>query len=66
MPADGVYNDNSFHKVNKYGVVNVEGLEHVSEYRSDIKHFYSHPTQRFTSSKKAMIHSKMIDTLFTK
>jgi hypothetical protein len=40
--ADGVYNDNSFHKVNKYGVVNVEGLEHVeSEYRSDIKHFYS-------------------------
>jgi hypothetical protein len=35
--ADGVYNDNSFHKVNKYGVVNVEGLEHVeSEYRSDI------------------------------
>jgi hypothetical protein len=27
--ADGVYNDNSFHKVNKYGVVNVEGLEHV-------------------------------------
>jgi hypothetical protein len=50
--ADGVYNDNSFHKVNKYGVVNVEGLEHVeSEYRSDIKHFYPHPTQRFTSSQ---------------
>jgi hypothetical protein len=66
--ADGVYNDNSFHKVNKYGVVNVEGLEHVeSEYRSDIKHFYPHPTQRFTKQPmKAMIHSKMIDTLFTK
>jgi hypothetical protein len=48
------------------GVVNVEGLEHVeSEYRSDIKH--SHPTQRFTKlPMKAMIHSKMIDTLFTK
>jgi hypothetical protein len=41
--ADGVYNDNSFHKVNKYGVVNVEGLEHESEYRSDIKHFYPIP-----------------------
>lgn len=40
--ADGIYNDNSFHKVNKYGVVNVEGLEKIeSEYRSDITHFYS-------------------------
>lgn len=40
--ADGVYHNNSFHKVNKYGIVNVEGLEKTeSEYRSDITHFYS-------------------------
>jgi len=40
--ADGVYHENSFHKVNKYGIVNVEGLEKSeSEYRSDITHFYS-------------------------
>jgi DNA primase len=40
--ADGIYNDNNFHKVNKYGIVNVEGLEKTeSEYRSDITHFYS-------------------------
>lgn len=40
--ADGIYNDNNFHKVNKYGIVNVEGLEKPeSEYRSDITHFYS-------------------------
>lgn len=40
--ADGVYHDKSFHKVNKYGIVNVEGLEKTdSEYRSDITHFYS-------------------------
>jgi DNA primase catalytic core len=40
--ADGVYHDKSFHKVNKYGIVHVEGLEKTeSEYRSDITHFYS-------------------------
>jgi len=40
--ADGVFHDNNFHKVNKYGIVNIEGLEKTdSEYRSDITHFYS-------------------------
>jgi hypothetical protein len=40
--ADGVYHENNFLKVNKYGIVNVEGLEKTeSEYRSDITHFYS-------------------------
>lgn len=40
--ADGVYNMNQFHKVNKYGIVHVEGLEKEdTEYRSDISHFYS-------------------------
>lgn len=40
--ADGIYHANAFHKVNKYGIVNLEGLEKIeSEYRSDITHFYS-------------------------
>lgn len=40
--ADGIYHENNFHKVNKYGIVNVEGLEKSeTEYRSDITHFYS-------------------------
>ncbi|MEZ0182625.1 DNA primase [Flavobacterium oncorhynchi] len=40
--ADGVYHDNQFKAVNKYGIVQVEGLEKTeSEYRSDITHFYS-------------------------
>ena len=40
--ADGVYHNEGFHKVNKYGIVHVEGLEKSdSEYRSDITHFYS-------------------------
>ncbi|MEO8532828.1 MAG: DNA primase [Flavobacterium sp.] len=39
--ADGIYHNDGFHKVNKYGIVNVEGLEKTeSEYRSDITHFY--------------------------
>jgi hypothetical protein len=40
--ADGIFHGNDFLKVNKYGIVNVEGLEKTeSEYRSDITHFYS-------------------------
>jgi DNA primase len=41
--ADGICSDNNnFHKVNKYGIVHVEGLEkNENEYRSDITHFYS-------------------------
>lgn len=40
--ADGVFHENSFHPVNKYGIVNVQGLEKTeSEYRNDITHFYS-------------------------
>lgn len=40
--ADGVYHNDAFHKVNKYGIVHVDGLEKTdSEYRSDITHFYS-------------------------
>lgn len=40
--ADGVFHNNNFHKVNKYGIVHVDGLEKTdSEYRSDITHFYS-------------------------
>jgi DNA primase len=41
--ADGICSDNTnFHKVNKYGIVHVEGLEKSeNEYRSDITHFYS-------------------------
>ncbi len=40
--ANGVEHDRQFHKVNKYGIVNIEGLEKKeSEYRSDITHFYS-------------------------
>lgn len=40
--ADGVFHQNSFHEVNKYGIVYLEGLERdKSEYRSDINHFYS-------------------------
>lgn len=40
--ADGIYHDNTFHKVNKYGIMNIETLEKIeSEYRSDVTHFYS-------------------------
>lgn len=40
--ADGVVHNNEFHKVNKYGIVHVDGLEaENNEYRSDITHFYS-------------------------
>lgn len=40
--ADGIYNNNQFLKVNKYGIVHVEGLEKgTSEYKSDVCHFYS-------------------------
>lgn len=40
--ADGVYHNGEFIRVNKYGVVNIEGLEKTeSEYRSDVTHFYS-------------------------
>jgi DNA primase len=40
--ADGVFHNSQFLKVNKYGIVNVEGLAKTeSEYRSDITHFYS-------------------------
>lgn len=40
--ADCVYHDGNVQKVNKYGIVNIEGLEKTdSEYRNDITHFYS-------------------------
>lgn len=40
--ADGVFHDNSFHQVNKYGIVHLDSLEKEhSEYRADIKHYYS-------------------------
>ncbi|WP_417365967.1 DNA primase [Flavobacterium beibuense] len=40
--ADGVYHNNEFKRVNKYGIVNVEGLEKSeSEYGGNISHFYS-------------------------
>ena len=40
--ADGVFHQNQFWPVNKYGIVHLEGLEaEKSEYKSDIKHYYS-------------------------
>lgn len=40
--ADGVFHNDDFLKVNKYGIVHVEGLEKgTSEYKSDVQHFYS-------------------------
>jgi DNA primase len=40
--ADGIYHDNTFSPVNKYGIVHLDQLEkEKSEYRSDIKHYYS-------------------------
>lgn len=40
--ADGIYHNNTFFPVNKYGIVNIEGLvKEKSEYRSDISHYYS-------------------------
>lgn len=40
--ADGVFHQNQFWPVNKYGIVHLEGLENEkSEYKSDIKHYYS-------------------------
>lgn len=40
--ADGVFHDGEFRKVNKYGIVNVDGLEkEQSEYKSDVTHYYS-------------------------
>lgn len=40
--ADGVYHKDQFLPVNKYGIVHVDGLtKEESEYRSDIKHYYS-------------------------
>lgn len=40
--ADGVFHENQFSQVNKYGIVHLESLEREkSEYRADIKHYYS-------------------------
>lgn len=40
--ADGVFHNDNFIPVNKYGITHVDGLKkEESEYRSDIKHYYS-------------------------
>lgn len=40
--ADGVYYQNQFQKVNKYGIVQLENLHSDdSEYREEVKHYYS-------------------------
>lgn len=40
--ADGVFHNNQFMKVNKYGIVHVEGVnKSASEYKADISHYYS-------------------------
>lgn len=40
--ADGVFHNDTFIPVNKYGITHVVGLKkEESEYRSDIKHYYS-------------------------
>ena len=40
--ACGVFHQNQYSPVNKYGIVHLDGLEkEQSEYKSDIKHYYS-------------------------
>ena len=40
--ADGIYFENQFKRTNKYGIIQIEGLdEENSEYRENIKHYYS-------------------------
>ncbi|UOX35287.1 DNA primase [Flavobacterium sediminilitoris] len=40
--ADGIFHNDQFLKVNKYGIVHVEGLEKSSsEYKADVCHYYS-------------------------
>lgn len=40
--SNGVYHDNQFLPVNKYGIVHVDGLtKHNSEYKNDVCHYYS-------------------------
>lgn len=39
--ADGVFHDNHFSQVNKYGIVHLESLQRAeSEYKADVKHYY--------------------------
>ncbi|WP_281991213.1 DNA primase [Aquimarina aggregata] len=54
--ANGVYFQNTFHEVNKYGIVVIEGLEKVeSEYYDNTPNFYSpafNESNRFTDDDK--------------